>query len=45
MLDWIPPCFVVHRQLKEIIEEGNFQSDVLHQISIPRDDKFSGKIK
>lgn len=42
-MDWVPPCFSVPQKLKEIIEESNLQSDVLHQIVIPRDDKFSGK--
>ncbi|VVC42507.1 Hypothetical protein CINCED_3A023563 [Cinara cedri] len=43
-MDWIPPCFSVHTKIKEIIEKGSLQSDVLHQISIPRDDKLSGKL-
>ncbi|XP_060881396.1 endoribonuclease Dicer-like isoform X5 [Metopolophium dirhodum] len=41
-MDWIPPCFGVPNKLKEIIEEGNFQSDVLHQISIPKDNQTTG---
>ncbi|XP_016665103.1 endoribonuclease dcr-1 isoform X5 [Acyrthosiphon pisum] len=41
-MDWIPPCFGVPIKLKEIIEEGNFQSDVLHQITIPRDNQTTG---
>jgi len=43
-MDWIPPCFGVPKKLKEIIEEGNFQSDVLHQITIPKDNQTTGKI-
>lgn len=42
-MDWIPPCFSVPKKVVEIIEKGNLRSDVLHQISIPRDNKFSGK--
>ncbi|XP_022180231.1 endoribonuclease dcr-1 isoform X3 [Myzus persicae] len=41
-MDWIPPCFGVPKQLKEIVEEGDFQSDVLHQIVIPKDDQTTG---
>lgn len=44
-MDWIPPCFTVPDKLKEIIVEGSVQSDVLHQINIPRDSKISGKNK
>lgn len=44
-MDWVPPCFVVPQKLVEIIEEGNLQSDVLHQIVIPREDQLSGKFK
>jgi len=43
-MDWIPPCFGVPKNLVEIIEKGNFQSDVLHQITIPKDNQFTGKI-
>lgn len=41
--DWVPPCFMVPQQLKEIIIESNIQSDVLHQIEIPKNDQFSGE--
>lgn len=43
-MDWIPPCFTIPKILKEIIQAGNLPSDVLHQIVIPRNDKYSGKI-
>lgn len=43
-MDWIPPCFSVPQTLKEIIEEGDIQSDVLHQIIIPKDNQIIGKI-
>lgn len=43
-MDWVPPCFSVPKILKEIIEVSDLQTDVLHQITISRDDKFSGKL-
>jgi len=43
-MDWIPPCFAVPQKIKEIIKKYNLNSDVLYQIMIPRDDKFSGKL-
>ncbi|XP_027844608.1 endoribonuclease Dicer isoform X4 [Aphis gossypii] len=41
-MDWIPPCFGVPQTLKEIIEKGDLQSDVLHQINIPKDNQIIG---
>ncbi|XP_026808824.1 endoribonuclease Dicer-like isoform X3 [Rhopalosiphum maidis] len=41
-MDWIPPCFGVPQKLKEIIEEGHVQSDVLHRIIVPRDNQITG---
>ncbi|VVC34156.1 PAZ domain,Helicase, C-terminal,Ribonuclease III domain,DEAD/DEAH box helicase domain,P-loop containing [Cinara cedri] len=43
-VDWIPPCFSVSTKIKEIIEKDSLKSNVLQQISIPRDEKFSGKL-
>lgn len=43
-MDWVPPCFEIPQELKEMIQEGHFPSDVLHQIVIPKNDQYSGKI-
>jgi len=43
-MDWVPPCFGVPNKLKKMIEESDFQSDVLHRISIPKDDQITGKV-
>jgi len=43
-MDWIPPCFAVPQDLKDIIVDCDLSSDVLHQIFIPKMDQYSGKI-
>ncbi|XP_050430735.1 endoribonuclease dcr-1 isoform X3 [Adelges cooleyi] len=43
--DWVPPCFSVPEKLiNDINLFDQLPSDVLYQIVIPREDKFSGEL-